>query len=127
MADVRPPAGLGGAGRALWRRLTPGLEFSTAELVTLELACRQADDVARLEHLLEDEGMVTTGSKGQQRLSGVPAELRQQRYALNRLVSALALPDLDEVTGRSPAQRKATKAAAARWDRVGRLKAAGSG
>lgn len=115
------PGGLGTAGAALWRKLTessvPGeqIVFSTGELVTLELACRQADDIARLEKLLHDDGLTVTGSKGQVKLSSVPAELRLQRAALARLVGLLAIPDEDEGEGRSPAQRKAQRAADVRW------------
>lgn len=126
------PAGLGPAGKALWTRLTAPagtrrLEFSRAELVTLELAAHQADDVAQLEKLLAEQGAVTAGSKGQPKLSGVPAELRQQRFALARLVSALALPSIGEEQGVTPAQRKAQKAAEARWARAQRLREARRG
>jgi len=121
MAVAKPPAGLGAAGKALWQRLTappsPGksLVFTSAEILTLELAARTADDVAALEKLLAVDGLVVTGSKGQRRLSPVAAELRLQRAALARLVGLLALPDADEVVGKSAAQRKAQRAADARW------------
>lgn len=117
MASPRMPAGLGVAGAALWRQLTADLEFSPAEIVTLGLACRQADDLAGLEALLAEQGLAGVGSKGQPKLSGVPAELRQQRFALNRLVAALAIPDVGEAVGQSPMQRRAAKAADTRWAR----------
>ncbi len=119
MPRPRRPARLGPAGQALWRRLTanPQLVFSIAESVTLEAACRQADDVAALEALLESQGLVLVGSTGQPKLSGVPAELRQQRAALTRLVAALAIPEDGETVGRSPAQKRAARAADTRWSR----------
>lgn len=123
MTRQRPPAGLGKAGLALWRELTAApreggeLVFSPAEVVTLRLACRQADDVARLEELLDEEGPVVKGSKGQPKLSTVPAELRLQRAALARLVAALALPQDGQERGLTPTQRRAQKAANARWER----------
>jgi hypothetical protein len=86
-------------------------------MVTLRLACRQADDVARLEVLLADEGPVVKGSKGQPKLSTVPAELRLQRAALARLVAAPALPEEGQERGLTPTQRRAQKAANARWQR----------
>jgi hypothetical protein len=116
---VKAPGGLGIAGAALWRRLTADadLDFDSGSLLTLELACRQADDVGLLEKMLADQGAVVSGSKGQPRLSGVLAELRQQRYALNRRGSAIGLPEDDEPVGKSPTQRKAQRAADARWSR----------
>ena len=107
----------------MWTRLTapPGpdqqIEFSSAERVTLELACRQADDIARLEELLEADGSMTVGSKGQPKLSSVPAELRLQRAALARLVALLAIPDEGEQHGLSPASRNARHAARVRHSR----------
>jgi hypothetical protein len=126
---VKAPGGLGIAGAALWRRLTADadLDFDSGSLLTLELACRQADDVALLEKMLADQGAVVSGSKGQPRLSGVLAELRQQRYALNRLVSAIGLPEDDAPVGKSPSQRKAQRAADARWFRQARAREARSG
>ncbi len=116
------PAGLGTAGAALWKRLTAPvdgdeLEFSVAELVTLELACRQADDIAHLEKVLAADGPTVVGSRGQVRLSPIPAELRLQRAALARLVAQLAIPDPDEEVGLAPSARRAQRAAEARWRR----------
>lgn len=125
-AARRTPAGLGTAGRALWSRLTadpaPGerIIFSAAELVTLEMAARSADLVADLEALLGADGLVVTGSKGQPKLSGAVAELRLQRAALARLVGQLAIPEDGEDEGMLPAQRKAQRAAQARWQRQAR-------
>ena len=91
--------------------------FSVEEQVVLELAARQADDLAALERMLAEQGLVVAGSKGQPKLSGAPAELRAQRAALAKLVSQLAIPMDGELVGRTPAQRKAARAAAARWER----------
>ena len=118
----RVPTGLGAAGAALWKRLTAPvdgdeLEFSVAELVTLELACRQADDISALEQVLAHDGPTVLGSRDQVRLSPIPAELRLQRAALARLVAQLALPDPDEDVGLAPGARRAQRAADARWRR----------
>jgi len=98
------PTGLGAAGAALWKRLTAPvdgdeLEFSVAELVTLELACRQADDISALEQVLAHDGPTVLGSREQVRLSPIPAELRLQRAALARLVAQLAPPDPMRMSG----------------------------
>ena len=119
MSKYRAPNGLGAAGLALWRRFTADedLVFSTSELVTLELAARQADDVHALETALQRDGLVTEGSKGQPKLSSIPGELRLQRAALARLVGLLAFPEEGESEGLTPAQKRARRAADARWSR----------
>ena len=61
-AKHRVPAGVGAPGRALWRRLVNVYEFEEHELALLEVAARQADDVAALEALIADQGMTVAGS-----------------------------------------------------------------
>jgi hypothetical protein len=61
----RAPAGLGTAGRHLWRRITEGLRLRPDELALLEAACRTADDLAALEGALRKAKPVVTGSAGQ--------------------------------------------------------------
>jgi len=118
-ARPRLPSKMGSAGRSLWRRLTADddLDFDLTALLTMELACRQADDVAQLEKLLQDQGAVLEGSQGQPRLSSVFAELRAQRLTLSRLIAAIGLPEANEAVGTSPSRRKAQRAADARWSR----------
>jgi len=119
-----PPQGLGEAGLALWRRLTDGLEYSEGERVTLELACRQADDVALVERTLAADGPLQKGSKGQPKLHAGFGELRLQRAALARLIAALAIPAEDAAEPvRTPAQTRASRAANARWAKHPRLSA----
>src|SRR4051794_5157990 len=73
--DVDVPAGLGAAGAALWRRLLANYEFSAEhELVLVELACRQADDLAALEQAVCDAGVMVVGSQGQPRLNAAVIE-----------------------------------------------------
>lgn len=50
----KPPAGLGAAGAARWRRLTAALEFQPHELIVLEEACRVVDVLARLRRRKTD-------------------------------------------------------------------------
>ncbi len=110
-----PPRGLGAAGRHLWRCITAGFEFDEHELVALLLAARQLDDVARLEELLDRDGLVVPGSAGQPRINGVVSELRLSRLAAARLLAGLALPGEEEGTAATPAARRARRAAQARW------------
>lgn len=105
------PAKLGSAGRGLWRAVLDEFDLSSAELVLLEAACRQADDVATLEAGLAD-GFVVAGSKGQPRLSAAVTEARQGRLALARLVAELRLPAEGTDVGVSPVK---SRAARARW------------
>lgn len=115
MTVDRPPKGLGAAGRGLWREVTDAFELDRHELPGLRLACKQLDDVTRLEELLDRDGLVSTGSTGQPRLSQVVAELRQSRLAAARLLDALALPLDDIGTAATPAAKRAKRAAQSRW------------
>jgi hypothetical protein len=117
------PTGLGPAGSRLWRRLATVYEFAPGELLTLELAARQADSVAALEAILARDGMTTTGSAGQPRLNPAVAEVRQGRLALERLLGALALPIDADDAGLTLRQKQARKAAQSRWARRDRLHA----
>jgi hypothetical protein len=112
----RAPAGLGTAGKALWRRLVDAYEFGPGELAILAVAARQADDVAALEALIADEGLIVTGSQGQPRLSAAITEVRQGRLALGRLLGQLSLPDESD-RPLTAASLQAKKAADARWSR----------
>ncbi len=111
-----PPRGLGAAGRHLWRCITAGFEFDEHELVALLLAARQLDDVARLEELLDRDGLVVPGSAGQPRINGVVSELRMSRLAAAKLLAGLGLPvEGEEPSTATPAARRARRAAQARW------------
>lgn len=131
MAAERPPKGLDPAGRDLWRKVQGSFDLDAHEIPGLLLACRQLDDVARLEALLDRDGLVAIGSSGQPRLSQVVAELRQSRLAASRLLDALGLPLDDTGAVASPAAKRARRAAESRWaghvpvrDRAGAQRAA---
>lgn len=116
----KAPGRLAAPGRSLWRRITGDYELDARELVVLEAACRQADDIFRLEKLLDDQGMTVIGSQGQARLNPAFTELRQGRLALSKLLDALALPTEDDeegVVGLTASARRAQKAALARHER----------
>lgn len=63
---MKPPAGLGKAGRALWRDvLTPVTLENPMEVQALTEACRLADDLVRLREQLATSELVVQGSTGQ--------------------------------------------------------------
>jgi hypothetical protein len=118
MTALRQPPGLDKAGAALWRRLIGAYELDQWELTVVEAACRQADDVARLEALLAAGGLVIAGSAGQPRLAQAVTEVRQGRLALVRLLDTLRLPADDEDVGhqgRNGRQVRTQRAAQSRW------------
>lgn len=114
----RAPAGLGKAGRHLWRRITDGLRLRADELVLLEAACRTADDLAELEAALREAQPVVTGSMGQERAHPLYAEVRASREALRRLLGSLNVPEAEGLGSEwdgLTASSRARKAARARW------------
>jgi len=112
----KTPTGLGGAGKALWRRLTAAFDFEVGELLIVETAARQADDLAALEAVVEATGLTVPGSAGQPRLNPAVAECRQGRIALARMLGMLGMPD-DDDKPMTAASRSARHAAEARWGR----------
>lgn len=118
MATSKPPAGLRSPGKALWRAITVDLELDARERVLLEMAARQADDVAALEAELEASGLTTVGSTGQERLNAAVTELRQARLAVARLLGMIDLPAEGQMAARSEPERRARAAANGRWGRV---------
>jgi hypothetical protein len=110
---MEAPTTLGAAGRALWAAVVAGLEFASHELSILELAARQADDLALIEAAIAEHGAVVTGSKGQPVLNGAMQEARQARASIARLIKQLDIPDEDKPE-RSPSEA-GRHAAQARW------------
>ena len=100
-ASPRQPAGLGAAGSALWKRLVGAYVFEPYEVGIVEAACRQADDIARLDAAIRSDGVLTEGSQGQPRLAQVVTEARQGREALVRLLARLDMPS-EQAAGDKP-------------------------
>ncbi len=90
------PPGLGSAGRSLWRSIARRWRLDEREHMLLSQAAKTSDLIADLEALLQDQGLVIAGSNGQPRLSPIPAEIRAQRLALEKMLAALSLPVPDE-------------------------------
>lgn len=125
----RAPAGLDGAGRALWRRITAdvaaqGMELRPDEAATLEAAARQADTLAVLQAALKGAPLTVRGSQGQEVAHPLLAEVRLGRDLLARLLSRLNLGRVE--VPETPRSRSARRAAQARWSGAGRADLRGS-
>lgn len=114
LADVEAvlpaaPDGLDTAGRDLWTAITSDIdqdfELDHRELAILERACRQADDVARCEQVVERDGPEATGSAGQPIVSPYLVEARQGRATVSRLLASIKLPEETDLSERSNAGR----------------------
>lgn len=122
----RAPAGLRRRGRPFWRRVVADFDLSTSELMLLEEACRTLDDLDALREAATHRGRDSRRAAGQPRAHPALVELRQQRVALGRILSQLALPDGADESLPTLTQVRAKRAADARW-RPHRAKAAGRG
>jgi hypothetical protein len=135
MGEVpRPPAGLQKAGKQLWVAVARKYELTAGEFEVLRQAVRTADKLDRLERLVRAlPDLVTTGSTGQLKAHPLLAEVRAHRLLLERLTTALNLPDEDQESGLRPGQRHARAAAQGRWKghvpngKLAELRAAGGG
>jgi hypothetical protein len=90
----------------LSKDLTEGYEWSENDLQLIALAEAQIKDISTLETLLENEGAITPGSRGQMRLNAIFTEVRGARLAAARIISLLKIEDSKLGRGnRSPAAR----------------------
>lgn len=124
------PKGLGTAGKRLRKSILADLpndwELDHREIELLELAARQADDLALLERAIKKEGAISTGSTGQTIVHPAILEARQARLAISRLVGLIELPDGEERPA-TAATTRGRKAAQARWGRQDRMEAMRNG
>jgi hypothetical protein len=114
--DVRPPTGLKASGRKLWAAVAGLYVLTPAELEMLGQACRTSDELDRLEKAVRAlPDLVTTGSTGQLKPHPLLEEVRRHRLLLERLTTALNLPDDDQEVGDRGSTRHARRAAQGRW------------
>jgi phage terminase small subunit len=121
MTPRRPaaPSDLADRGRRFWREVLKVYGLNVDELQLLAEACRTLDGCERLREQIEADGSMIKGSTGQARLHPAIAELRLQRTLLAKLLAQLGLPNVATAEpAATPAQRRARKAAEARWTRV---------
>jgi hypothetical protein len=119
---AKTPAGLGPAGRGLWRRIASDvavhdLELRPDEAFVLEQAARQADTIATLEAELADAPLMVRGSQGQDVAHPLLAEVRLGRALLAQLLGRLNLGRVE--VPETPRSRSARRAAQARWSGAG--------
>jgi hypothetical protein len=112
----KAPTGLRAPGKRLWVAVADKYVLTPAEVSVLVEACRTSDELDRLEHAVRVlPEFTTTGSTGQLKPHPLLEEVRRHRTLLERLTTALALPDEDQDVGLRGASRHAQKAARARW------------
>jgi hypothetical protein len=89
---LRTPAGLGLAGKALWKAVSGAFEFDDPrEEHALLMSCQLADDVARLRVELTNSPLVTVGSNRQPVESPLLASIRNAVALQSRLLATLAV------------------------------------
>jgi hypothetical protein len=116
MSAQRPPSGLRTAGKRLWAAVVESFVLNPAEVAMLEQACRTVDELDRLERAVRSLPELTaTGSTGQLKPHPLLGEVRAHRQLLERITTALSLPDEGEDVGLRPGQRHARRAVNARW------------
>jgi hypothetical protein len=113
---LKPPTGLRATGRRLWLSVAERYVLTAAEVEMLGQACRTADELDRLERAVRAlPELTTTGSTGQLKPHPLLAEVRAHRLLLERLTTALYLPDEDQEVGLRPGQKHGQRAAEGRW------------
>ncbi|KWX03720.1 hypothetical protein TH66_13050 [Carbonactinospora thermoautotrophica] len=115
MPDLENPLDLGDAGRAFYAEVTAKYELNVDELRILAAAAKTLDELAALEAMVKEHGVVAKGSRGQLRVSPAIEAIREHRALFLRLVGALALPQDDGSTLATGTVSRARRAAEARW------------
>jgi hypothetical protein len=86
------PAGLGSAGKTLWRSILRVYELNPAELLLLERACRCADRLASIDTLIAASKPLVVGSVGQVRPNPLYRQALEADAMLSKLLTDLHLP-----------------------------------
>jgi len=118
----RAPAGLGDHGRKVWRDVVAKYVLDPGETAVLGELCRTLDELDRLNAAAAVAPLSVPGSRGQETVNPLFAEVRAHRKTVELLQRALALPVEGERVGsvRNPHRRAAV---ASRWRRDAALKA----
>jgi len=84
---MRSPAGLGDAGKKLWRSIDDVFDFTEepGKVHILTQACRVSDIIAELDEAADEAPLTVMGSMGQPVISPFIAEARLQRALLAQL------------------------------------------
>jgi hypothetical protein len=114
------PAGLGKAGKALWKAILGSLasdwRLYERELHLLASACAVRDAIAELEAAVARDGVMTVGSRRQPVLHPALLELRQLRLTEAKLLGGLEL--FDKQQEETPVVARARRAASVRQARL---------
>ena len=105
----------GSRGQAFYEAAVAGFELTGSELELLAEVCRLLDEIDLLQSAVGRDGVTAVGSTGQPRVHPGLGEVRQHRLALGRLLSQLALPDVEGEVLPSQVSARARKAAQQRW------------
>src|SRR5215218_3889841 len=90
----KAPTGLRAPGKLLWAAVIDKYVLTAAEVEMLGQACRTTDELDRLERAVRVlPELTTTGSTGQLKPHPLLEEVRAHRQLLERLTTALNLPD----------------------------------
>ena len=95
MAKKVVPVGLKDAGRQLWDETLTVYKLAEHEQAVLAQACHTLDLVNAMRNRVARDGIMSTGSMGQDVVNPLIGEMRQQRQLLSSLLKALNLPDVD--------------------------------
>jgi hypothetical protein len=101
--EAKPPAGLGAAGRQLWRQIAravaaDGLELTATEHRWLWSAAKLTDRVAELEAAIDGADMVVPGYNAQPVAHPLLTEIRQHHLLISQTLARLKL-DIPEDAG----------------------------
>ncbi|MBN9128497.1 MAG: terminase [Paenarthrobacter ureafaciens] len=99
----RPPRGLKEPGRAFWRSVVDDFVPDERELATLLQVCRTLDMLEDLQDLVDREGLMDSTGK---RPHPAVMELRLQRIAFARLMTALRIPTQEDEKSKGRTQRR---------------------
>lgn len=108
---MKPPKDLSAAGNGVWRdvhaAVDPAWELDERDRLVLAQAARQADLIAKLEAVIERDGVVVAGAAGQLRLSSAVPALTAARALLARLLAQVEIGPPAAKTGTMNSRQRA--------------------
>jgi P27 family predicted phage terminase small subunit len=111
MILTHPPGGLDTVGKQLWRDVVadvaPNWELDNRDLTLLIAACQSADTVARLTAVIETDGDMIAGSRGQLRINPAVVEARMQRATMSSLLTRIEMAPPGVKTGHLNGRQRA--------------------